>query len=260
MKHIAPGQAKAAVVDDKNIDRATATWLNQSYSGGAAVDNDGTLEVKQKSSNNNERLRQRQSLSTVIDANKINSWDLDVLDYTHEQLFEIVHYLFDSFDIFETFKVPGPVFIEFIREIAVKYIENTYHNFRHGCDVTYTVFRLLVVPGLQDVLSTLELFSIMTAALAHDVGHPGVNNVYLVKSKNKLALRHNDKSPLENMHCALLYTILSDPEKNIFIGLTDSQWRESRKVIIASILGTDMMHHFEQISKVQVSLKNSIFI
>ena len=39
---------------------------------------------------------------------------------------------------------------------------------------------------------------------------------------------------------------------NIFVNLTEAQWLESHKVIICAILGTDMVHHFEQISKTQV--------
>ncbi len=46
------------------------------------------------------------------------------------------------------------------------------------------------------------------AGLAHDVGHPGVNNPFLILSKHDLALRYNDKSPLENMHASVLYEIL----------------------------------------------------
>jgi hypothetical protein len=85
--------------------------------------------------------------------------------------------------------------------------------------------------------SNLEIFAVLVAALGHDVGHPGVNNIFLVKAKDDLALRHNDKSPLENMHCSLLYEILSKPNSNIFAGLSESQWRESRKVILTTILG-----------------------
>jgi hypothetical protein len=99
------------------------------------------------------------------------------------------------------------------------------------------------------------MLSLLTAAFAHDVGHLGVNNVYLVKAKHKLAIRHNDKSPLENMHCAVLYEILGNKDTNIFSGLNDADWRESRKIIITCILGTDMSHHFEQISKVNLFLE-----
>ena len=99
-----------------------------------------------------------------------------------------------------------------------------------------------------------HVFALLVGAIAHDVGHPGLNNVYLVKSKHPLALVHNDISPLENMHCATVYEVLSKPQNNIFSNLSDSQWREARKIIIDVILGTDMSHHFEQISKTQLFL------
>ena len=47
--------------------------------------------------------------------------------------------------------------------------------------------------------------------------------------------------------------VVMQAESNIFVNLTEAQWRESRKVILFAILGTDMAHHFEQISKTQVS-------
>jgi hypothetical protein len=131
-------------------------------------------------------------------------------------------------------------------------LDNTYHNYKHGVDVMHTVYRLIMVPGLSQAFSTLEMFASLIAALAHDVGHPGVNNLYLVKSRNELALRHNDRSPLENMHCSVLYEIVSKDKTNVFSGLKDQQWRDVRKIILTSILGTDMSHHFEQISKTQV--------
>ena len=83
--------------------------------------------------------------------------------------------------------------------------------------------------------SNLEVFSVLVAALSHDVGHPGVNNIFLIKAKAELALRHNDQSPLENMHCSLLYEILGKKESNIFAGFTEAQWRESRKIILTTI-------------------------
>jgi hypothetical protein len=54
------------------------------------------------------------------------------------------------------------------------------------------------------------------------------------------------------MHCCTLYEVLSAPQTNILCGLSTSQWRDSRKIILNLILGTDMVHHFEQIQKAQV--------
>ena len=39
---------------------------------------------------------------------------------------------------------------------------------------------------------------------------------------------------------------------NIFGKLSDAQWRDSRKLIISMILNTDMTHHFQNVSQLQV--------
>lgn len=63
------------------------------------------------------------------------------------------------------------------------------------------------------------------------------------------------RSPLENMHCAQLYGILAKPDLDVQSSLTPAQWRDARKIIINLILGTDMVHHFEQIQKANVFLE-----
>ena len=45
----------------------------------------------------------------------------------------------------------------------------------------------------------------MSGAAIHDVGQPGVNNVFYVKTRHPVAIRYNDKSVLENMHLAITY-------------------------------------------------------
>ena len=50
------------------------------------------------------------------------------------------------------------------------------------------------------------------AGMVHDTDHPGYNNLYLVNSKNKMALRYNDKSVLESHHVALAFDIMHNSE------------------------------------------------
>ena len=200
------------------------------------------------------RLLAIRHLGAVLD-----TWDFDVLTVgSNEECVEIVHYMFDTtFDFFHEFKIPHEVFDSFLNTLSGKYINsNTYHHFKHAVDVCHTCYRLMMTAELNTVatggsgaMTSLEMMSLLIAALGHDVGHPAVNNGFLVKSKHALAFQHNDKSPLENMHCVVLYETLSKPENNIFVGLSDSQWRDARKVILFSILGTDMAHHFEQVKK-----------
>jgi hypothetical protein len=60
-----------------------------------------------------------------------------------------------------------------------------------------------------------EKFAMHVAAVAHDVGHPGVNNAFLINIKDELAMRYNDISVLENHHCATLFRILELETCNI---------------------------------------------
>jgi hypothetical protein len=245
-----PG-APVIELESGQIDQATENWLNTNYLQRPRR----TLELNLPQNDERERIRLQELAEhqTVVGLEVLNSWSFDVLEYNNEQLCEVITYLFSVHNFFIDFHVPAGSFHSFIIELSQRYVQtNVYHNFKHGCDVCHTTHRYMTISRLSSGVSRLELFSILVAALAHDVGHPGVNNIFLVKAKDELALRHNDKSPLENMHCVVLYEILSKPSTNIFAGLTETQWRDCRKVILTTILGTDMVNHFDQINKAQV--------
>jgi len=44
--------------------------------------------------------------------------------------------------------------------------------------------------------------ALFISSAAHDVDHPGNNNIYEIKTKSKLATLYNDQAVLENHHCA----------------------------------------------------------
>lgn len=95
-------------------------------------------------------------------------------------------------------------------------------------------------------------FWIMIASIAHDVGHMGVNNQYLVETAHELAVRYNDRSPLENMHCASLFQVVGDPEANIFAKVEKDLYKEMRKGIINAILHTDVVKHNDMIKELSL--------
>jgi len=250
VQHVLPGNSE--IVTEGQVDASTLNWLNEAYSMGATKVRDALGARKSLDVGGVELDRLDKSTITVV-KESLNSWEFDVLQFSHKEIFEIIIYQFSMLNLLNEFNVPMDNFQKFLVEVQSRYIEsNTYHNFKHGFDVLHTVYRLLLVTSLNTLLSDLEVFSILIGSLAHDIGHPGINNVYLVKAKHELAMAHNDRSPLENMHCVVLYEILSKNVTNIFVGLSTDHWRESRKIILAAILGTDMSHHFEQISKTKV--------
>ena len=76
--------------------------------------------------------------------------------------------------------------------------------------------------------------------------------VVLYEILNQAASTSELRSGPGSHHSVTVSTKLSPrdvPDANIFGGMSETQWREVRKVIITSILGTDMAHHFDQVKK-----------
>ncbi|MBE7181528.1 MAG: 3',5'-cyclic nucleotide phosphodiesterase, partial [Terriglobus roseus] len=135
-----------------------------------------------------------------------------------------------------------------------------YHNFRHVSDVLQAVFFFLVTIGIlppypagskapdrapsaiADLLKPTDALTLLVSAIGHDVGHPGVNNAFLVALNAPLAQLYNDRSVLESFHCAAYSQILRRHWPKTF---TDTKMR---KLMIEIILATDMGVHFKYMS------------
>ncbi|KAL9604854.1 MAG: hypothetical protein Q9219_000302 [cf. Caloplaca sp. 3 TL-2023] len=135
-----------------------------------------------------------------------------------------------------------------------------YHNFRHVVDVMQAVFYFLlrigtlppypqtVVPSqdqpsprspIANLLQPFDALTLLISAIGHDVGHPGVNNAFLVALNAPLAQLYNDKSVLESFHCAAYSQILRRYWQSAF------EDTALRGLMINSVLATDMGLHFK---------------
>jgi len=141
----------------------------------------------------------------------------------------------------------------FVQGVEKEYLPVPFHSFAHAVDVTHGVARLMHLINSESFLTDLEQYVLLIAAIAHDLGHPGVNNGFLSEVGHELALQYNDRSPLENMHCAKLYTIVANPLMNVFSRLSKEQYKDARKHCIEVILHTDMMGHGAMVKDLQMT-------
>lgn len=93
--------------------------------------------------------------------------------------------------------------------------------------------------------SDLNIMSAFLACLLCDIQHPGVTNSFLIAMRHTKALRYNDKSVLENHHCAIAFKLLLDPQNDVFELLSEAQYWGVRQTIIKMILSSDLSNHFE---------------
>ena len=73
-----------------------------------------------------------------------------------------------------------------------EYLPNPYHNSTHGVDVMNSFIYLVSYSQILNCISSVEILGCVIATLGHDVGHPGLNNRFLVNIHDPLAIRFND--------------------------------------------------------------------
>jgi len=125
-----------------------------------------------------------------------------------------------------------------------------YHNFNHAVDVMHSVY--VILQECRPLFSAMEVYTLLMCAAAHDIGHPGSSNEFLVLTQHELALRYNDSAPLENMHSARLFEILRDPATNIIGRLEEATRKDVRKMSVEAILHTDNSCHFNEVKALQM--------
>lgn len=147
----------------------------------------------------------------------------------------------------------------FAAAIVAQYDQKVpYHNCLHGADVMQGIHALIrASPDLEKALSSSTLLVTLLAALAHDVGHPGLTNAHLIEIGHELAIRYNDQAPLENFHVAAALDLASRTGFWDAAFSTADAKRSARYTWIELTLGTDMAHHVHMISDLEAKLRDS---
>eukprot|EP00927_Polykrikos_kofoidii_P059723 TRINITY_DN54860_c0_g1_i1.p1 TRINITY_DN54860_c0_g1~~TRINITY_DN54860_c0_g1_i1.p1 ORF type:complete len:1168 (-),score=211.09 TRINITY_DN54860_c0_g1_i1:263-3583(-) len=191
-----------------------------------------------------------------LDYRVLNSWDFNVLELPTLKLEQTAAWLLMNNPgscAYSEHNVDMQRLRRFVGVIANGYITtNFYHNFMHAVDVAHTVFRYMTLCGAEQIFSMIEEFAVLVASISHDVGHIGLNNGFLVEVQHDLAIRYNDRSPLENLHCCKLFEILAQPTVNVFSNATAVDFCDVRKLIIEVILHTDITLHPAMVKELEL--------
>ncbi|EFX00291.1 3'5'-cyclic nucleotide phosphodiesterase [Grosmannia clavigera kw1407] len=210
---------------------------------------------------------------TVI-SKEIGNWHFSAHDLSDDELVEASALMFKhalSMPELARFRIATDQLICFL--IACRAAYNAfvpYHNFRHVVDVLQATFNFLVKIGalppypvpspyekpatplptpkspMASLIRPFEALTLLITAIGHDVGHPGVNNGFLIELNTPLAQLYNDRSVLESFHCAAYSQILRRYWSAAF---SDTKMRN---LMISSILATDMGLHFDYMKKLRV--------
>lgn len=186
----------------------------------------------------------------VFHAANINCFEFNAWSLSTEELLDCAVHIFSQFGLPETFQIDRYKLRAFLHTLRRHYKANPYHNFRHAVDVLQFTYAILTVGNAMECLSRLEILGLLIAAIGHDVGHPGLNNTFLIETGHTLAITYNDISVLENFHGNQLFLILRNEECNILDNLERGQYQQLRRQVLQCILATDMSLHMDLLGKI----------
>jgi len=180
---------------------------------------------------------------------KIDEWDLDVFALQEHSrggsLFMVSYCLFYKYGLVQHYGIDPEVLLNWCSSVQAGYHPNAYHNSTHAADVTQILHYILFPGGMHRVvkISPEDAFASIISGTIHDFDHPGFNNNFHVRTNAYLALLYNDRSVLENHHCASVFELMKNPKFNLLQSLSTEQRKEVRDTTLEMVLSTDMGNH-----------------
>ncbi|DBA92091.1 hypothetical protein WJX77_006602 [Trebouxia sp. C0004] len=154
------------------------------------------------------------------------------------------------------FKLEPSKLARFLRRVEDGYNDTPYHSKAHAADVLQSMHTLLTLGGLASRMDDeLIMLAGYLSAICHDLDHKGVNNDFLIKTSNPLAIQYNDLSPLENHHVSQTFRLLQRDDCGLLRHLSKDKLVRLRKLMIDMVLGTDMKQHCTIIARFQTVLQ-----
>ncbi|GIL81205.1 hypothetical protein Vretifemale_10268, partial [Volvox reticuliferus] len=194
-----------------------------------------------------------------------DSWQFDtwrLRDVTNgHPLSALGFYLIHRAGLIEKLNLKPSALARLLRHIEAGYNDNPYHNATHAADVLQTLH--VIIHGAQlhvHYVDSLGLLAAYFAAIVHDYGHPGLTNDFLVATSDSLAVRYNDRSPLENHHSAAAFSLLQRPGLDVLAPFSKQERATFRKQVIDMVLATDVKQHFTLLSQFNTAHRLATFV
>ncbi|XP_031726182.1 cAMP-specific 3',5'-cyclic phosphodiesterase 7B [Anarrhichthys ocellatus] len=190
---------------------------------------------------------------------KVGSWNFDIFLFDRltngNSLVTLMCHLFSVYGLVHHFQLDMIKLHRFLGMVQEDYhSQNPYHNAVHAADVTQAMYCYLKEPKLAEQLNPLDVFLGLTAAAAHDVDHPGVNQAFLIKTRHHLASLYQNTSVLESHHWRSTVGMLR--ESGLLSHLPADMSQDMEQQLGSLILATDISRQNEFLSTFREHLDN----
>lgn len=178
----------------------------------------------------------------------LSTWEFQPHTLTARELLYCAFLLLQRLSLNAGLEIPDNQLLLLLFTLEASYHQvNKFHNFKHAVDVMQATWQLCE-HIVDDPMQTLLL---SMAAIGHDIGHPGSNNMLLSKFNAPVAKIYNEESVLENMHKDFFQDLLKTHWPQLLAISSTSKAHPNYDVISETILATDMALHGEYVEKLK---------
>nr|XP_033790402.1 high affinity cAMP-specific 3',5'-cyclic phosphodiesterase 7A isoform X2 [Geotrypetes seraphini] len=188
---------------------------------------------------------------------KVGNWNFDIFLFDRltngNSLVNLTFHLLNQHGLIEHFNLDMVKLRRFLVMVQEDYhSQNPYHNAVHAADVTQAMYCYLREHKLAKTFTQWDVLVGLIAAATHDLDHPGVNQLFLIKTNHYLASLYNNTSVLENHHWRSAVGLLRESGLFAHLPLQDRQQMESQLGCL--ILATDISRQNEYLSQFRIHL------
>ncbi|KAG0254524.1 hypothetical protein BG011_005686 [Mortierella polycephala] len=190
--------------------------------------------------------------------------DFNVWDHSLPEIYGIILGMFSKLGLVECLNISEGELLDFIIDVDHGYLATFYHSFYHAADVTAVLFHILLHMNASQYLSKPDMAALLLAGLCHDIGHPGLNNLFQVNAKTEHAKEFGETSVLEKYSCSLAMELVAKHKlfRNIATSpsailpegnrATEDSMKEA---MIKAIMATDMSVHYDMLNNLNTLIE-----
>ncbi|KAF9428017.1 High affinity cAMP-specific and IBMX-insensitive 3',5'-cyclic phosphodiesterase 9A [Podila epigama] len=203
-------------------------------------------------------------LRFVSGRSKAVNLDFNVWEHSMPEIYGVILGMFIKLGLVECLNITPGELLDFIIDVDRGYLATFYHSFYHAADVTAVLYHMLLDMKASQYLSKPDMAALLLAGLCHDIGHPGLNNLFQVNAKTELVKQHGETSVLEKYSCSLAMELVTkhslfrniekSPEAMLPEGnqATDASMREA---MVKAIMATDMSFHYDMLNNLNALIE-----
>ncbi|KAG0301754.1 hypothetical protein BGZ98_008077 [Dissophora globulifera] len=183
--------------------------------------------------------------------------EFNVWDYTVPEIYGYILGMFATLELVDCIGVTPGELLDFIIDVDRGYIATFYHSFYHAADVTAVLYHSLQGMHASQYLSKPDMAALLLAGLCHDIGHPGLNNLFQINARTELYQKEGEASVLERYSCSLAMDLVT--KHSLFRNISQSRSAilpegnpateaGMRDAMVKAILATDMAFHYDMLN------------